>query len=166
MFNQKRMMAVLIVVMVSVLGACSVLPGNVTSAPPPELPVEPSDISTGEGVELIWDTPPEMTINTDRIYLATLRTAKGDITIELFDDLAPKTVNNFVFLAEAGFYDNTTFHRVITGFMAQGGIRQVPAQEALDIPSRMRSRMVLCSIRPVFWLWPTVDLTRMAVNFS
>ncbi len=121
MFNQKRMMAVLIVVMVSVLGACSVLPGNVTSAPPPELPVEPSEISAGEGVELTWDTPPEMTINTDRIYLATLRTAKGDITIELFDDLAPKTVNNFVFLAEAGFYDNTTFHRVITGFMAQGG---------------------------------------------
>jgi cyclophilin family peptidyl-prolyl cis-trans isomerase len=62
-----------------------------------------------------------MTINPERVYLATLRTAKGDIKIELFADRAPITVNNFVFLAESGFYDNTTFHRVITGFMAQGG---------------------------------------------
>lgn len=68
-----------------------------------------------------WETPPEMTIDPDAIYIATLQTEKGDIVIELFADRAPKTVNNFVFLAEQGYYDDTTFHRVIEGFMAQAG---------------------------------------------
>lgn len=62
-----------------------------------------------------------MTIDPDRQYTATLKTEKGDIVIELFAKDAPVTVNNFVFLAQDGFYDNTTFHRVIPGFMAQGG---------------------------------------------
>ncbi|MCK4725070.1 MAG: peptidylprolyl isomerase [Anaerolineales bacterium] len=53
--------------------------------------------------------------------MATFETEKGDIVVELFADKAPNTVNNFVFLARQGFYDNTTFHRVISGFMAQGG---------------------------------------------
>ncbi|NIM93026.1 MAG: hypothetical protein GTO18_04860 [Anaerolineales bacterium] len=68
-----------------------------------------------------WDEPPEMSIDPNQVYLATLETEKGDIKIELFADRAPKTVNNFVFLAEKGFYDDTTFHRVVPGFMAQGG---------------------------------------------
>jgi len=68
-----------------------------------------------------WDTPPEMIIDTQAIYLATLKTEKGDIKIELFAAKAPKTVNNFVFLAREGFYDGTTFHRVLPDFMAQGG---------------------------------------------
>lgn len=69
----------------------------------------------------IWDQPPEMTIQQDTIYLATLKTERGDIQIELFTDKAPVTANNFIFLAEQGFYDNTTFHRVIPEFMAQAG---------------------------------------------
>jgi peptidylprolyl isomerase/peptidyl-prolyl cis-trans isomerase B (cyclophilin B) len=68
-----------------------------------------------------WDAPPPMTIETDRIYIATLETEKGEIVIQLFAEQAPMTVNNFVFLAREGFYDGTTFHRVIEGFMAQGG---------------------------------------------
>ncbi|MBI2857123.1 MAG: peptidylprolyl isomerase, partial [Chloroflexi bacterium] len=56
-------------------------------------------------------------------YTATLVTEAGDIVIALAADKAPNTVNNFVFLARQGFYDGTTFHRVITGFMAQGGDR-------------------------------------------
>ncbi len=52
---------------------------------------------------------------------ATLHTAKGDITLELFDTLAPKTVENFIKLAKEGFYDGTKFHRVIAHFMIQGG---------------------------------------------
>lgn len=68
-----------------------------------------------------WDEPPEMTIDPSKIYLATLNTEKGAIKIELFADRAPITVNNFVFLAQEGYYDDTTFHRVIPDFMAQGG---------------------------------------------
>ncbi len=62
-----------------------------------------------------------MVIDPNRRYTATFHTSKGDFTAELFAQQAPITVNNFVFLARDGFYDNTTFHRVITGFMAQGG---------------------------------------------
>jgi cyclophilin family peptidyl-prolyl cis-trans isomerase len=68
-----------------------------------------------------WSSPPEMSIDPTKKYFATFKTAKGDIRVELFADRAPKTVNNFVFLARQGFYDNTTFHRVLENFMAQGG---------------------------------------------
>jgi peptidyl-prolyl cis-trans isomerase B (cyclophilin B) len=121
MINRKSIVVIAVLGLNLILAGCSLLPGNVTLAPDPALPEEATEITVGEPVELTWDAPPEMTINTDRIYLATLRTVKGDIKIELFADRAPIAVNNFVFLAEAGFYDNTTFHRVITGFMAQGG---------------------------------------------
>jgi peptidyl-prolyl cis-trans isomerase B (cyclophilin B) len=62
-----------------------------------------------------------MTIDTSKEYTATIETGKGDIVLELFADDVPITVNNFVFLAREGFYDGTTFHRIIAGFMAQGG---------------------------------------------
>ncbi len=64
---------------------------------------------------------PEMQIDPKKRYTATLRTARGEIVVELFADRAPKTVNNFVCLARDKFYDGVTFHRVIPGFMAQGG---------------------------------------------
>ncbi|MBE9524461.1 MAG: peptidylprolyl isomerase [Chloroflexi bacterium] len=66
------------------------------------------------------DCPP-MTIDPLKGYTATIETEKGNIVIELFPDVAPITVNNFAFLAAEGWFDNTTFHRVIAGFMAQGG---------------------------------------------
>ena len=62
-----------------------------------------------------------MVIDPKKKYTATFKLDKGDIVIELFTDKAPKTVNNFVFLARDGFYDGVTFHRVIPDFMAQGG---------------------------------------------
>lgn len=68
-----------------------------------------------------WNKPPEMVIDPKKKYTATASTDKGDIVLELFADKTPKTVNNFVFLAREGFYDNTIFHRVIADFMAQGG---------------------------------------------
>ena len=68
-----------------------------------------------------YAAPPAMTIDQAKQYTATIETEKGDITLELFAADVPVTVNNFVFLAREGFYDNTTFHRVIAGFMAQGG---------------------------------------------
>lgn len=64
---------------------------------------------------------PPMVIDQDKNYTATIKTNKGGITIDLFANDAPKTVNNFVFLARDGFYDGVTFHRVIPGFVAQGG---------------------------------------------
>ncbi len=68
-----------------------------------------------------WPAPPEMSIDQKKTYQAVLHTDLGDITLLLFADKAPKTVNNFVFLAREGFYDGTIFHRVIADFMAQGG---------------------------------------------
>jgi len=65
--------------------------------------------------------PPSGALDTTKSYAATLKTEKGDIVVELYADRAPLTVENFVNLARAGFYDGTTFHRVIPGFMAQGG---------------------------------------------
>ncbi len=68
-----------------------------------------------------YDRPPELAIDPAKRYTATIATDRGDIVVELFADKAPRTVNNFVFLAREGFYDGVTFHRVIPGFMAQGG---------------------------------------------
>lgn len=68
-----------------------------------------------------YSQPPVMKIDTGKQYTATIETGKGPIVLELFSKDVPVTVNNFVFLAREGFYDNTTFHRVIADFMAQGG---------------------------------------------
>ena len=68
-----------------------------------------------------YSEPPPMTIDTSKQYTATIETEKGSIMLELFASDVPATVNNFVFLAREGFYDSTTFHRVIPDFMAQGG---------------------------------------------
>ena len=68
-----------------------------------------------------YNAPPPMSIDTARTYSATFDTSRGRIVVELFTKDAPKTVNNFVFLAREGFYDGTVFHRVIADFMVQGG---------------------------------------------
>jgi cyclophilin family peptidyl-prolyl cis-trans isomerase len=68
-----------------------------------------------------WSRQPDLIIDPDKNYFATLHTDKGDIKVQLYPGKAPITVNNFVFLAREGFYDGTFFHRVIDNFMAQGG---------------------------------------------
>ena len=69
-----------------------------------------------------YDSPPEMTIDPEKDYSAKfVLTNGGEFTVDLFEKDAPITVNNFVFLAREGYYDGVTFHRVIPGFMAQGG---------------------------------------------
>ena len=70
---------------------------------------------------MAYSAPPPMTINKDKEYTATIETAKGNIVLELYAADVPVTVNNFVFLARDGYYDGTTFHRVIADFMAQAG---------------------------------------------
>jgi cyclophilin family peptidyl-prolyl cis-trans isomerase len=68
-----------------------------------------------------WNTPPQMSIDPQKKYKASIETDKGSMVLELFADKTPKTVNNFVFLAREGFYNGTIFHRVIADFMVQGG---------------------------------------------
>jgi peptidyl-prolyl cis-trans isomerase B (cyclophilin B) len=68
-----------------------------------------------------WNNPPEMQIDPKTTYSATIETDHGEIELELYPEHAPKTVNNFVFLAREGFYDGVFFHRVISDFMIQGG---------------------------------------------
>lgn len=90
--------------------------------PAPEI-TNPGPVSTIMPAErnAMYDAPPPMEIDPEKYYYATFKTMRGDIKVQLFADRAPVTVNNFVFLARQGFYDNTTFHRVLDGFMAQGG---------------------------------------------
>jgi cyclophilin family peptidyl-prolyl cis-trans isomerase len=69
----------------------------------------------------MYRAAPPQVIDADKQYTATIRTARGDIVIELYADKAPVTVNSVVFLAQEGWYDGASFHRVIPGFVAQGG---------------------------------------------
>ncbi len=68
-----------------------------------------------------YANPPQMVVDPARSYAATIETSAGTMSAELFVAEAPRTVNNFVFLAREGFYDGVIFHRVISGFMIQGG---------------------------------------------
>ncbi len=68
-----------------------------------------------------WDNPPAMQIDSQKTYRVMIETNRGDMELELYPEHAPKTVNNFVFLAQEGFYDGIVFHRVINDFMIQGG---------------------------------------------
>ncbi len=98
---------------------------NVTpaDAKPTLTPVSKADTMPEEAASRnnMYSAAPAMAIDPAKIYIATFETEKGDIKIQLFADKVPNTVNNFVYLAREGFYDNTTFHRVIADFMAQGG---------------------------------------------
>ena len=68
-----------------------------------------------------YSAPPPLTIDAAKSYTATIFTNKGELVLELFASEAPKTVNNFVFLAREGFYDGLTFHRIMKDFMVQAG---------------------------------------------
>jgi cyclophilin family peptidyl-prolyl cis-trans isomerase len=68
-----------------------------------------------------YSKPPEMTIDPTKSYSATIETTAGTLEIDLLVGDAPATVNNFVFLANEGYYNDVIFHRVISGFMIQGG---------------------------------------------
>ena len=107
--------------------ACKALSGEPqTSAPVPQQDSvdSASSCSPFESIPASaqYSTSPQMLINTGGKYLTTMQLAKGgDIVIELYADKAPITVNNFIFLACKGFYDGTSFHRVLEDFMAQAG---------------------------------------------
>ena len=95
-----------------------------TSPPPPAAQAEPPAAAPTPtpGKRTQWDVAPPMRIDENKSYTATFTMERGGtFEIQLFADKVPKTVNNFVFLAREGYYDGSTFHRVIPGFMAQGG---------------------------------------------
>ena len=84
--------------------------------------IDTTTTTIGEDMsDKIYDMQPEMNINTNSSYKAVIKTNLGDMTVEFFTDDAPITVNNFISLSKDGYYDNVIFHRVISGFMIQGG---------------------------------------------
>ena len=112
-YNKKRKTRWIITAAVLALIVLLVTPSCTSYETPPK---ELSSMS-----QMQWSNPPEMTIDSTKSYSATLQTENGDIILQLFATESPFTVNNFVFLARQGYYDGVTFHRVIAGFMAQGG---------------------------------------------
>ena len=96
------------------------LPAALPTAPATAVPTSPPAAEEQETL-LQWSSPPAMEIDPSKSYEAVFVTEIGDFRVRLYPDKAPETVNNFVFLANQGYYDNTTFHRVLAEFMAQGG---------------------------------------------
>ena len=94
--------------------------GPAATEPPAPPPAAPPAAESG-GAALQWSSPPAMQIDPAKSYEAVFTTVIGAFRVKLFAEQAPVTVNNFVFLARQGYYNNTTFHRVLPGFMAQGG---------------------------------------------
>ncbi|MDP2919337.1 MAG: peptidylprolyl isomerase [Dehalococcoidia bacterium] len=91
--------------------SCGGTSGRTASAPETTTPSKPKT----------YTSPPPMTIDQNKEYTATIKTNYGDITVQLFPKDAPLAVNNFVFLAREGFYNNVKFHRVVKGFVIQSG---------------------------------------------
>ena len=135
----KRLAILSVMVLLGmVLGACGVgddkndkVETTMISAPPVDADIASGcwtaeqralslNVDGGKQVKQ-WSQPPAMAIDTNKTYKATVNTNQGSFEIAFFPKDAPKTVNNFVCLAKSGFYDYTTFHRVVPGFVIQGG---------------------------------------------
>src|SRR5215216_5646153 len=103
-----------------------------------------------------YDRPPEMALEPGYEYYANFVTEKGPVKVRLFAEEAPGTVNNFVFLARDGYFDGTTFHRVIKDFMAQGGDPTGVREPAvLDTVSRTSSIPICVTTGRVSSRWRT-----------
>jgi peptidyl-prolyl cis-trans isomerase B (cyclophilin B) len=117
----NKSISLVLVAMLIISGLMVVSCGGSESASVPEPQTDPSQEPAPEVKIMQWDSPPPMTIDTSKKYTAIMETEKGNLVLELFARDVPMTVNNFVFLAEQGYYDGITFHRVLPGFMAQSG---------------------------------------------
>ena len=103
----------------------------------------------------------------EKLPQVLLKTSKGDVLIELFEDEAPNTVANFVSLVEKGYYDGLTFHRVLDGFMAQGGDPREPAAAGRGTPSSASATAKTpASTSGACSAWPTAGATRVARSSS
>jgi len=110
----------LIIALSLVFGSCTET-GETEKVELNELVEDKNEGEETMGNERVYSSMPEMTIDTSKKHTAVISTTKGDMTVEFFTDTAPKTVNNFISLSNDGYYDNIIFHRVISGFMIQGG---------------------------------------------
>jgi peptidylprolyl isomerase len=117
--KRRRQTRQIITIGVVALVVVAVL-GIIIASRPPSTPKAVNAAPTVAVMQ--FSTPPEMQIDVNKQYFATVKMAKGgEFVIQLFPDKAPITVNSFVFLAQKGYFNGTTFHRVLEGFMAQGG---------------------------------------------
>ena len=116
----------------------STTPAPVTPVPVSPTPAAPAPVLSFQAMPELTQAPvrsfssaPAQIIDPNKRYRAVLKTSQGDVTLDLYPKVAPAAVNNFVFLALNHFYDGTRFHRVIDGFMAQGGdpLSADPAQQ-------------------------------------
>ena len=121
--RMNRILLTIALIVVAALGITWFLlfgPKPAAEVPPPGAPTEQGAapaVSAGQ-----YSSAPPMTIDTSKQYFATVKMAKGgEFVIQLYADKAPITVNSFVFLAREGYFNGVTFHRVLEGFMAQGG---------------------------------------------
>jgi cyclophilin family peptidyl-prolyl cis-trans isomerase len=105
----------------SVTPTATVVPTAVPTESPCAKVVQASTGDTTIATVKSWDAPPAMSIDVNKTYCAIVQTSKGSITLELFAKDAPKTVNNFVFLAKNNFYNGIIFHRIMQSFMIQTG---------------------------------------------
>lgn len=120
--QQKKInQGIAIVLGVIVLAAIGFFLFN-TFAPKPATPTPTTEATSAAAPAEQDSAAPPMTIDKTKQYFATVKMAKGgEFVIQLFPDKAPITVNSFVYLARKGFFNGVTFHRVLEGFMAQGG---------------------------------------------
>ncbi len=102
----------------TVQAVASAVPGGAAASPAASPAVNTANVASRDGK---YKTPPPMTIDKAKKYTATIATNKGTMKAELYADTAPVTVNNFVFLANDHFFDGVIFHRIVAGFVIQGG---------------------------------------------
>lgn len=122
---------IVMIVVLLVLVACGTPTNNTMSTgrygqapaaePSPTSADTTADASGAASRDGMYDAPPAMTIDPNRQYTATIETTEGTMQVELFPKTAPKAVNNFVFLAREGFYQDVKFHRIMKDFMVQTG---------------------------------------------
>lgn len=115
-----RVSVIMLAAGVLVAASCAGQPSKPASATVTPAPAPTTQAATPAKPKT-YSSPPPMTIDKNKKYTATIETVKGNLVLELFAKDVPLTVNNFVFLAREGFYDGSTFHRVLPDFMAQGG---------------------------------------------
>ena len=114
----------LVLLIIAAIIWIAVSPRTTTPTAPQQQPTQPSAPAVQQPASngKQYDTAPAMNIDPEKSYTATFKMAKGgEFIVELYPDKAPITVNSFVFLAREGFFNGTTFHRVLADFMAQGG---------------------------------------------
>ena len=125
MKTSPKLLAVIVILAIGLLVAsCS---GTGTTSPAPSTATgQPVSgwvqlAQAGGEKQMQWKQPPKMMLDKSKQYRAVMETEHGQMVLELFAKDVPNTVNSFVFLATQGFYDNTTFHRVLANFVVQGG---------------------------------------------